>query len=214
MAIPVIAIVGRPNVGKSTLFNRLAGERIAVVSDIAGTTRDRVSADAKWKEEPYILVDTAGIEGNSEDIFWPDMQSQVLKALDEADSLIFVTDTHQGLTTADRDAANLIRRYHKPVILAANKADNIELFQACLKENQKCGGEKFSSFYPVCFDEWSAEKHGPPLKYGPLYESSEEGGLFTESVVTQKALGEGISEEVMCQQMAVRYPLLRHPFPR
>lgn len=126
MAIPVIAIVGRPNVGKSTLFNRLAGERIAVVSDIAGTTRDRVSADAKWKEEPYILVDTAGIEGNSEDIFWPDMQSQVLKALDEADSLIFVTDTHQGLTTADRDAANLIRRYHKPVILAANKADNIE----------------------------------------------------------------------------------------
>ncbi|HIK98264.1 MAG TPA: ribosome biogenesis GTPase Der, partial [Dehalococcoidia bacterium] len=126
MAIPVIAIVGRPNVGKSTLFNRLAGERIAVVSDIAGTTRDRVSADAKWEEEPYILVDTAGIEGNSEDIFWPDMQSQVLKALDEADSLIFVTDTRQGLTTADRDAANLIRRYHKPVIVAANKADNIE----------------------------------------------------------------------------------------
>ena len=96
-----------------------------------------------------------------------------------------------------------------------DKADNIELYQACLKENQKCGGEKFSSFYPVCFDEWSAEEHGPPLKYGPLYESSEEGGLFTESVVTQKALGEGISEEVMCQQMAVRLPpLLRHPFPR
>jgi len=126
VAIPVIAIVGRPNVGKSTLFNRLAGERIAVVSDIAGTTRDRVSADAKWEDERYILVDTAGIEGNSEDIFWPDMQSQVLKALDEADTLIFVTDTHEGLTTADRDAANLIRRYHKPVILAANKADNIE----------------------------------------------------------------------------------------
>jgi GTP-binding protein len=126
VAIPVIAIVGRPNVGKSTLFNRLAGERIAVVSDIAGTTRDRVSVDAMWRDERFILVDTAGIEGNSEDIFWPDMQSQVLKALDEADSLIFVTDTHQGLTTADRDAANLIRRYDKPVILAANKADNLE----------------------------------------------------------------------------------------
>jgi len=126
VAIPVIAIVGRPNVGKSTLFNRLAGERIAVVSDIAGTTRDRVSADATWEGDRYILVDTAGIEGNSEDIFWPDMRSQVLKALDDADALIFVTDTHQGLTTADRDAANLIRRYHKPVVLAANKADNLE----------------------------------------------------------------------------------------
>lgn len=125
MALPVIAIVGRPNVGKSTLFNRLAGERIAVVSDIAGTTRDRVSADAEWLDQRYILVDTAGIEGNSEDIFWPDMQSQVLKALDDADALIFVTDTHQGLTPADRDAANLIRRYHKPVTLAANKADNM-----------------------------------------------------------------------------------------
>ena len=108
MALPVIAIVGRPNVGKSTLFNRLAGQRIAVVSDIAGTTRDRVSADASWGSERFILVDTAGIEGNSEDIFWPDMRSQVLKALDDADSLIFVTDTDYGLTDADRDAANLI----------------------------------------------------------------------------------------------------------
>ena len=133
MALPVIAIVGRPNVGKSTLFNRLAGERIAVVSDIASTTRDRVSADAKWGAERFILVDTAGIEGNSEDIFWPDMQSQVLKALDEADSLIFVTDTDHGLTDADRDAANLIRRYDKPVILAANKADNIEREQQAVE---------------------------------------------------------------------------------
>ncbi|MBC8424214.1 ribosome biogenesis GTPase Der [bacterium] len=133
MAIPVIAIVGRPNVGKSTLFNRLAGERIAVVRDIAGTTRDRVSADATWGSERFILVDTAGIEGNSEDIFWPDMQSQVLKALDEADSLIFVTDTDYGLTDADRDAANLIRRYDKPVILAANKADNVEREQQAVE---------------------------------------------------------------------------------
>jgi GTP-binding protein len=133
VALPVVAIVGRPNVGKSTLFNRLAGERIAVVSDTAGTTRDRVSADASWGNERYILVDTAGIEGNSEDIFWPDMRSQVLKALDEADSLIFVTDTDHGLTDADRDAANLIRRYDKPVILAANKADNIEREQQAVE---------------------------------------------------------------------------------
>ena len=119
MAIPVIAIVGRPNVGKSTLFNRLAGSRIAVVSDIAGTTRDRVSADAKWESRRYILVDTAGIEGNSGDIFWPDMRTQVLKALEDADALVFVMDASEGLTPADRDAANLIRRYDKPVILAA-----------------------------------------------------------------------------------------------
>ena len=97
-----VPVVGRPNVGKSTLFNRLAGERIAVVSDIAGTTRDRISADADWEGERYILVDTAGIEGNSEDIFWPDMRSQVLKALDEADTLIFVHDTHQGPPPAGR----------------------------------------------------------------------------------------------------------------
>ena len=134
MALPVIAIVGRPNVGKSTLFNRLAGQRIAVVSDIAGTTRDRVSADASWGSERFILVDTAGIEGNSEDIFWPDMRSQVLKALDDADSLIFVTDTDYGLTDADRDAANLIRRYDKPVILAANKADSFRRFSRSAPE--------------------------------------------------------------------------------
>ncbi|MDA1257067.1 MAG: ribosome biogenesis GTPase Der [Chloroflexi bacterium] len=133
MAIPVIAIVGRPNVGKSTLFNRLAGSRIAVVSDIAGTTRDRVSADSEWADQRFILVDTAGIDGNSEDIFWPDMQSQVLKALDDADALIFVADASLGLTPADRDAANLIRRYHKPVILAMNKADNVEREQSAIE---------------------------------------------------------------------------------
>ena len=133
MAIPLIAIVGRPNVGKSTLFNRLAGSRIAVVSDIAGTTRDRVSADAEWEGRRFILVDTAGIEGNSGDIFWPDMRAQVLKALEDADALIFVTDVSQGLTPADRDAANLIRRYNKPVILAANKSDNIQREQAAVE---------------------------------------------------------------------------------
>jgi len=133
VAIPLIAIVGRPNVGKSTLFNRLAGSRIAVVSDIAGTTRDRVSADAEWEGRRFILVDTAGIEGNSGDIFWPDMRAQVLKALEDADALIFVTDVSQGLTPADRDAANLIRRYNKPVILAANKSDNIQREQAAVE---------------------------------------------------------------------------------
>ena len=84
----------------------------------------------------------------------------------------------------------------------AAKLDTEE-YKACLKDQLKCGGEKFSSFYPVCFTEWSFDEHGLPLEYGPLYESSAEGSLFAESVVTQKALGEGTSEEAMCRQLAV-----------
>lgn len=133
MAIPIIAIVGRPNVGKSTLFNRLAGRRIAVVSDIAGTTRDRVSTDARWAGRRFILVDTAGIEGQSQDILWEEMRGQVEKALVDADALVFVMDTVEGLTSADIDAARLIRRYGKPVVLVANKADNYEREQLAVE---------------------------------------------------------------------------------
>ncbi|NQU97769.1 MAG: ribosome biogenesis GTPase Der [Chloroflexi bacterium] len=126
MAIPIIAIVGRSNVGKSTLFNRLAGRRIAVVSDVPGTTRDRVSGDASWGDRRFILVDTGGLEPVSEDTLLRYVRVQAERALADADAVILVVDTVEGVTPADVDAADLVRRSAKPTVLAANKADNLE----------------------------------------------------------------------------------------
>ncbi len=126
MALPVVAIIGRPNVGKSTLFNRLAGRRIAIVSDIPGTTRDRVSIDAEWGRYRYLVVDTAGVEDQPHnELMWDDIKAQVEIALNQADAISFVVDVNDGVTNADRDAANMVRRAEKPVVLAANKADTL-----------------------------------------------------------------------------------------
>ncbi|MBI4218967.1 MAG: ribosome biogenesis GTPase Der [Chloroflexi bacterium] len=124
MALPIVAIVGRPNVGKSTLFNRLAGRRIAVVSDIPGTTRDRVSTDARWRDLRFILVDTGGIDPKTGDAIYRDVQAQTASAIEDADVLILVTDVTDGVTAGDRDAVDQARRSGKPVVLAANKADS------------------------------------------------------------------------------------------
>jgi GTP-binding protein len=126
MALPVVAIIGRPNVGKSTLFNRLAGRRIAIVSDIPGTTRDRVSIDAEWGRHRYLIVDTAGVEDRPHhELMWDDIQAQVEIALNQADAIIFTVDVSEGVTDADQDAADMVRRASKPVVLAANKADTL-----------------------------------------------------------------------------------------
>lgn len=126
MAIPVVVIAGRPNVGKSTLFNRLAGRRIAIVSDIPGTTRDRVSIDAEWGRHRYVLVDTAGVNDHPHDeLLWEDIRAQVEIALSQADAIIFTVDVNDGVTDADEDAANIVRRTGKPVVVAANKADSL-----------------------------------------------------------------------------------------
>lgn len=126
MPLPVIAIVGRPNVGKSTLFNRLSGRRIAIVSDTPGTTRDRVSVDAEWHGSRFLLIDTAGIEDRptAEIDLWEDVRYQTQRALESADAGILVVDLADGITSTDYDAVNLARRSGKPLILAANKADN------------------------------------------------------------------------------------------
>src|SRR6185437_11952040 len=121
---PLVAIVGRPNVGKSTLFNRLVGERLAIVEDLPGTTRDRLYADADWNGRNFTLIDTGGLElGASEDMA-ARIRSQVQLAIEEADVIIFLVDTKSGITEADNEVAEMLRRAGKPVVLGANKADN------------------------------------------------------------------------------------------
>jgi len=124
MTKPVVAIVGRPNVGKSTLFNRLTGRRQAIVSDIAGTTRDRVIAETTWGNKPFVLIDTGGLDFFSESDIWIKVQDQIHYALEECTVILLLVDTVDGITAADRDVVDLIRVIGKPVILVASKSDN------------------------------------------------------------------------------------------
>jgi len=124
MTKPIVAIVGRPNVGKSTLFNRLVGKRQAIVEDIPGTTRDRVYADTAWRDREFTLVDTGGLEFNPEDIIRKKVQNQANIALAEADVILFLVDAADGITIPDIEVSEALRIFGKPVILAANKADN------------------------------------------------------------------------------------------
>lgn len=126
MSLPIIAIVGRPNVGKSTLFNRLAGRRIAIVADTPGTTRDRVSTDAEWYGTRFVVVDSAGIEGAplAEQQLWQEVREQSQVALQQADVAIVMVDIRSGDTPADREVLDLVRRASIPFVLAANKADS------------------------------------------------------------------------------------------
>ncbi len=126
MSKPLVAILGRPNVGKSTMFNRLVSRQSAIVSDIAGTTRDRVSMETEWAGRPFILVDTGGLDVFPETDIWRMVKDQIELAMDEADVILFVVDATEGVTNGDRDAADVLRQLEKPVVLAANKADNDE----------------------------------------------------------------------------------------
>ena len=124
MSKPIVAIVGRPNVGKSTLFNALAGHRISIVKDTPGVTRDRIYADVSWLDRDFTLIDTGGIEPESSDIILKSMRAQAQMAIDTADVIIFMTDVRQGLVDADFKVADMLRRSAKPVLLAVNKVDN------------------------------------------------------------------------------------------
>lgn len=125
---PIVAVVGRPNVGKSTLFNALAGERIAIVQDTPGITRDRIYADITWLDMQFTLIDTGGIEPESSDIILSQMRDQAQIAIDTADVIIFMTDVKQGLVDDDMKVADMLRRSHKPVVLVVNKVDSFEKF--------------------------------------------------------------------------------------
>ena len=124
MSIPIVAIIGRPNVGKSSLFNRIIGRRHAIVSEVAGTTRDRLMADAWWDDYHFILLDTGGLESDPEGEIRQMVQEQAAMAIADADVIILVTDVVEGMTPADLTASDMLRRTEKPVVLAVNKVDN------------------------------------------------------------------------------------------
>ena len=128
MSKPVVAIVGRPNVGKSTLFNVLAGETISIVKDTPGVTRDRIYADCNWLNMNFTLIDTGGIEPDSSDIILSQMREQAEIAIATADVIVFIVDVRQGLVDADSKVADMLRKSHKPVILAVNKVDSLAKF--------------------------------------------------------------------------------------
>lgn len=139
MSKPIVAIVGRPNVGKSTLFNALAGTKISIVKDTPGVTRDRIYADIDWLNYNFTMIDTGGIEPDSSDIILAQMREQAQIAIDTADVIIFMTDVKQGLIDADAKVADMLRRSQKPVVLVVNKVDNFNKMMADVYEFYNLG---------------------------------------------------------------------------
>ena len=149
MSKPTVAIVGRPNVGKSTFFNYIVGKKISIVEDKPGVTRDRVYADAVWRGKNFSLIDTGGIEPESDDIIISQMREQANIAISIADVIIFLTDIKQGVTADDKDIALMLKKSKKKVILVCNKADNYgktaddiyEFYNSTSNKRQRyCGG--------------------------------------------------------------------------
>ena len=139
MSKPVVAIVGRPNVGKSTLFNVLAGEKISIVKDTPGVTRDRIYADTSWLDRDFTLIDTGGIEPESKDIIISQMREQAQIAIDTADVIVFITDVQQGLVDSDAKVADMLRRSQKPVVLVVNKVDSVQKYMMDVYEFYNLG---------------------------------------------------------------------------
>ena len=145
MSKPIVAIIGKPNVGKSTFFNYVVGKRISIVEDTPGVTRDRVYADANWRGRNFTLVDTGGIEPESDDIILSQMRRQADMAIEIADVILFVTDIKQGVTATDQDIALMLKKSKKPIILVCNKSDTFGKIPDELYEFYNLGvGEPFA----------------------------------------------------------------------
>ena len=166
MAKPVVAIVGRPNVGKSTLFNRLVGRTVAIVSKQSGTTRDRVMLETDWAEHPFILVDTGGLEVFPDTDMWRQVRGQVETAIDDADIIIMVVDVTEGVTGSDIDVADLLRVGGKPVVLAVNKVDTEQKAEGAYEFFELGLGypHPISGYHNLGLDDMMAEvvTHFPP----------------------------------------------------
>jgi GTP-binding protein len=139
MSKPIVAIVGRPNVGKSTLFNALAGEKISIVKDYPGVTRDRIYADITWLNHQFTMIDTGGIEPESKDMMLKHMRAQAEIAIDTADVILFITDVREGLVDSDFRVADMLRKSGKPVLLIVNKVDSFEKFMPDVYEFYNLG---------------------------------------------------------------------------
>ena len=139
MSKPVVAVVGRPNVGKSTLFNSLCGERVSIVKDTPGVTRDRIYADINWLNIEFTLIDTGGIEPDSNDIILSQMREQAQIAIDTADVIMFMTDVRQGLVDADSKVCDMLRRSNKPIVLVVNKVDDFDKYMPDVYEFYNLG---------------------------------------------------------------------------
>ena len=139
MSKPIAAIVGRPNVGKSTFFNMVIGKRLSIVEDTPGVTRDRIYAETEWSGVEFALIDTGGIERPGDDVILSNMRAQAQEAIDMADVIIFMVDGKEGLTSADDEVANMLRRTGKKVILLVNKIDNINKMHDTLYDFYQLG---------------------------------------------------------------------------
>ena len=177
MAKPIVAVVGRPNVGKSTLFNKLCGQRIAIVEDTPGVTRDRIFGDCEWLGKEMLLVDTGGIEPKATEGILAHMRQQAQIAIDTADCVVMVVDVKTGLTAADEEVAHMLRRSHKPIILAVNKCDKIGQVP-----------DEFYEFYNLGFDEVMAISSVHGHGTGDLLDAICEHLTFDDTVIEEERI--------------------------
>ena len=139
MSKPIVAIIGKPNVGKSTFFNYIVGKRISIVEDTPGVTRDRVYAETNWRGKEFTVIDTGGIEPKSDDIILSQMRTQAEIAIEIADVILFLTDAKQGVTATDNEIALMLKKSKKPIILVCNKVDNFKKMQNDIYEFYNLG---------------------------------------------------------------------------
>lgn len=204
MSKPIVAIIGKPNVGKSTFFNYLAGSRISIVQDTPGVTRDRVYADTNWRGRNFTLIDTGGIEPESEDIILSQMREQANLAINMADVIIFLTDVRQGVTAADREIALMLKKSGKPIVLVCNKADNFEKDRQEIYEFYNLGiGDPF----PISAT--NALGIGDVLdeiyeKFPPKQEGEDEEGVIKVAVIGKPNVGKSsLINKILGQNRAI-----------